>query len=125
MNKTLVKEIGKIDLDLYRATSKKEPIESIVAGTTVTVNFNREDASRMTIEGQGINIKTLAPCTVSIVCKSARWNYYFKGKKIPTEKTLENWYSEGVCKSLAGKRVEPDGWDDVGTPSWLLVLGMI
>jgi hypothetical protein len=49
----------------------------------------------------------------------------FLGLKVPTEKTLWNWTMEGYAKSLGGKKVEPDGWDSEGNPSWLLALGYI
>lgn len=45
--------------------------------------------------------------------------------KAPSLAKLELWDEEGICKSVAGHRVEPDGWDHVGTPSWLLALGVI
>ena len=43
----------------------------------------------------------------------------------PSLKKLENWSNDGVCQSVLGERVEPDGWDSYGSPSWLLALGMI
>ncbi len=45
--------------------------------------------------------------------------------KSPSVRSLENWSNDGVCQSVGGKRVEPDGWDENGSPSWLLALGMI
>lgn len=45
--------------------------------------------------------------------------------KTPSMKSLEKWTFDSVCKSVTGKRVEPDGWSDDGSPSWLLALGMI
>lgn len=45
--------------------------------------------------------------------------------KTPSMASLEKWSMDSICKSVAGKRVEPDGWDDVGSPSWLLALGLI
>ena len=43
----------------------------------------------------------------------------------PTMEDLEEQINDGVCSSVGGNSVEPDGWDFEGTPSWLLVLGMI
>jgi len=45
--------------------------------------------------------------------------------KIPSFNTLERWMNDGVCKTPTGARVEPDGHDEYGSPSWLLVLGLI
>ena len=47
------------------------------------------------------------------------------GKKAPSMNTLEKWSNDGIAKSVAGKKVEPDGYDSEGFPSWLICLGMI
>ena len=43
--------------------------------------------------------------------------------KVPSIKTLERWINDGVCKTIDGCRVEPDGECSHGYPSWLLALG--
>ena len=43
----------------------------------------------------------------------------------PSIDALEEAVYDGVCESVAGHSVEPDGWDHEGSPSWLLALGMI
>jgi hypothetical protein len=45
--------------------------------------------------------------------------------KAPSMKSLENWSYDGICKTPTGARVEPDGHGPDGSPSWLLVFGMI
>ena len=45
--------------------------------------------------------------------------------KAPSITSLERWNHDGVCKTPTGKRTEPDGYGDDGSPSWLLVMGMI
>jgi len=45
--------------------------------------------------------------------------------KPPATKTLEKWEYEGFSKTVAGKKTEPDGYDEDGFPSWLLALGYI
>ena len=55
----------------------------------------------------------------------ANLSKYFKGFKVPSMASLERYSDEGICKSVLGKTVEPDGWDDEGSPSWLLALGLI
>ncbi len=44
--------------------------------------------------------------------------------KAPTMRSLERWTYDGIAESVLGNRVEPDGWDSYGAPSWLLVAGM-
>ena len=46
-------------------------------------------------------------------------------KSVPTTATLERWMDDGICKTPSGHRVEPDGHGPDGSPSWLLLLGMI
>lgn len=43
----------------------------------------------------------------------------------PSLEELEQQSNDGVCDSVLGERVEPDGTDEHGSPSWLLALGMI
>jgi hypothetical protein len=45
--------------------------------------------------------------------------------KPPTINTLEKWSFDGIAKSVTGKKVEPDGYSYDGSPSWLLVVGVI
>jgi hypothetical protein len=45
--------------------------------------------------------------------------------KSPSLRTLEKASMDGICPSVGGEKVEPDGWDSKGSPSWLLALGMI
>lgn len=45
--------------------------------------------------------------------------------RAPSLNSLEEQSNDGVCNSVLGERVEPDGWDCHGSPSWLLALGMI
>jgi len=49
---------------------------------------------------------------------------YF-GYRMPSEITLWRWLSDCTCKSVTGKTVEPDGYGDDNSPSWLLALGLI
>ena len=43
----------------------------------------------------------------------------------PCRDELEEAVSDGLCASVLGNSVEPDGWDSDGSPSWPLALGMI
>lgn len=46
-------------------------------------------------------------------------------KKMPSDRTLEKWVTDSVCRSITGQKVEPDGYDSKGFPSWLLVMGLM
>jgi hypothetical protein len=45
--------------------------------------------------------------------------------RVPSLKTLERWSFDGIAESVFGERVEPDGHDQYGSPSWLLFFGYI
>ena len=44
---------------------------------------------------------------------------------VPEIEDIEEWYFEGGCETPAGEWVEPDGWDQYGNPSWMLIFGLI
>ena len=44
---------------------------------------------------------------------------------VPDLDTLEMWSWDSVVETLEGGRIEPDGFDCNGCPSWLLALGLI
>lgn len=41
-----------------------------------------------------------------------------------SDDTVELWLASDDCQSVAGNPVEPDGWDSLGFPSWLVALGL-
>lgn len=43
----------------------------------------------------------------------------------PDMETLKEWNSDGGCESVLGNWTEPDGYDEYGAPSWIMVLGFI
>jgi len=47
------------------------------------------------------------------------------GFKAPSVKTMEKWSNDAIALTPTGKRVEPDGYGPDGSPSWMLVLGII
>jgi hypothetical protein len=63
-------------------------------------------------------------CIISINGKEGQVRVT-SARKAPSMATLERYDMDGICKSVGGKTVEPDGWDDNNTPSWLLAMGMI
>jgi len=63
------------------------------------------------------------PVTMKLRCSSLP--RYFTKFKAPSLKTMQKWSNDGVAKSMLGQRVEPDGYDSEGSPSWMLVAGII
>jgi hypothetical protein len=51
----------------------------------------------------------------------------WKGERFlaPPMDELERMMFDGVCESLDGYQVEPDGYSPDGYPSWLIALGWI
>ena len=45
--------------------------------------------------------------------------------EVPDIEVIEEWVYDSVCESLTGHIVEHDGYAPDGSPSWLLVLGLI
>ena len=46
------------------------------------------------------------------------------GLEVSTEQLSEDM-NEGICETPAGNRVEPDGVDQGGNPSWLMIHGIL
>ena len=49
--------------------------------------------------------------------------YFNEVMEPPTFEELEEFVSDGVSDSVFGERVEPDGYDERGGPSWLMAMG--
>jgi hypothetical protein len=115
MVKTLKKEMGKILKENGKAVLNENGnyiiTNTFLAGSQVNVSF--ED-TKMLVEQNGVTIK----------CRAAKYPGYFGGK-MPGELTMYKWVDDGIAKSVTGKKCEPDGYGDDGSPSWLLALGMI
>lgn len=47
------------------------------------------------------------------------------GYDVPTLTELREWTYDGVCESVTGAIVEPDGRGPDGAPSWWIALGLI
>lgn len=52
-------------------------------------------------------------------------HYYFNEFEKVTMEELQEAVNDGVCQSICGETVEPDGYDEHGSPSWLLAMGLI
>jgi hypothetical protein len=61
-----------------------------------------------------------------VVVSNERLHKYISEAREPMGmEELEDAVNDGVCESILGERVEPDGHDEHGSPSWLLSMGMI
>jgi hypothetical protein len=51
---------------------------------------------------------------------------YFSGfRACPSVSTMKKWANDGMAQSVLGSKVELDGRDSLGSPSWILVEGLI
>ena len=97
--------------------AKKNNGMVVTKGTLVSIEFDKENLGKVvchTIGGEKIKFPVIVAYK------------YVKGfPKPPTMEKMMKWQEDGFCKSILGERVEPDGIDAQGSPSWLLALGFI
>ena len=91
----------------------------IPVGTQCEIRFDGKTTVCELIGGTAGGI----PTSLRLRCSSLP--RYFSKFKTPSLNSLEKWSNDGVCKSMLGHIVEPDGFDSDGSPSWLLVAGLI
>lgn len=104
-----------------KSTMKKQMVSQ--KGTTINAGES-VDVTKHPNRDSYIRVKTSDGR--AIVCMAYSAHEKLTGfKSPPSMKTLEKWVSDSVAKSITGKRVEPDGYDTHGFPSWLLVIGLI
>jgi len=134
MNRTLKIDCNKFSKEINVITGTRILEATIPAGTIVDITFPLRpksdiygSAALYTNEADhDPTVMILSANGITVRCRASNWNRYFKTNgKVPTEKTLMNWMEDGICKSLGGNQVEPDGWSFDGTPSWLLALSLI
>ena len=107
-----IKVLTKRDL-VFRKGDLKIP-----KNTELTVFFNETNPSRIVFEHNGNT------CAVKV--EKAFDTFVGHGfKKMPSMKALERMTNDGIVTTVTGERVEPDGYGSDGSPSWLLVLGVI
>lgn len=90
---------------------------SIPAGTRVHVDFSPKLHSSNIFITIGDEVK------ISQVVNAHNWLRGFR--KCPSINTLQKQDSNGIVSTVTGKRVEPDGFSYDGSPSWMLVIGII
>ena len=88
----------------------------IPAGTSLEVYFSGVRHDRIYFEYNG------SARAASIVNAH---NSFTGFNKPPGMAALERYSNDGVAKTCTGHRTEPDGTGPDGSPSWLLVIGVI
>ena len=103
---------------VWRDNTTKEVTYTIPAGARVHVWFSaRKYPGTLFVEYNG-QVKL----TRSITAEDKLTKFI----KQPSLSTIEKWESDrGMCKTILGAVTEPDGYDQYGSPSWMLVLGVI
>ena len=102
-----------------RDLAPSDGAKRIPAGTKVTLSWpNRDQPNRTHLT---------APDGTALVCPTLALSLILKPRKYrrPTDQSVITWAIGGVAKSVLGHRVEPDGWDFQGSPSWCLVMGYV
>ena len=90
----------------------------VPAGTKLTIYWSTKIPSRVYFDFAG----HLRATRVSNMHKT----FYGKFSKMPRPETLEKWeYNKGGCRTVTGHWTEPDGYGPDGSPSWMLVMGVI
>ena len=93
-----------------------KPAVTIPQGTQIEVHFSEVVPTRLFIKhGDRLLRIRLADAHKSVTGIN----------KMPGLKTLEKYSNDSVAKTPTGHRTEPDGYGPDGSPSWLLVMGLI
>lgn len=95
----------------------KLPTFTIPAGSLVHVWFTPKVSAGTFFVQFGNEVK------VSRTVTGSNWLKGFR--KVPTMRTLQKQDWNGIVMTPTGKKVEPDGFGPDGSPSWMLVVGII
>ena len=90
---------------------------TIPVGTKVHIDFSPRKHSNRIFITVGNEIK------IARIEMASTWLKGFK--KVPSITTLSKQANNGIVTTCLGTKVEPDGWDYNGAPSWALVVGVI
>ena len=101
--------------------SKSSHPVSIPMGTTLDLSFSEINFAYVVFTFNGVKRKL----RVSNLHSSVKATNGVKFQKMPSMNRLEKMSNDGVCTTVTGKRVEPDGVAEDGSASWLLVAGVI
>jgi len=92
---------------------------TILPGAQVNVYFVEQYPNSLLVEVPNAQDEVKSTTITSAYRKFSGFN------KPPTTKTLEKYSWDGVAKTPTGHRTEPDGYGPDGSPSWLLVIGVV
>ena len=101
--------------------SKSNPPVVIPTGTNLDLSFSESNRAKAVFHFNGVRHGLL----VSNLHKTVKATNGVKFQKMPSMNRLEKMSNDGVCTTVTGKRVEPDGVAEDGSASWLLVAGVI
>ena len=91
----------------------------ISAGAQVNVYFVEQYPNTLLVEVPDRFDEVKSTTITSAYRKFSGFN------KPPTTKTLEKYSWDGIARTPTGHRTEPDGYGPDGSPSWLLIFGVI
>lgn len=94
---------------------------NIPIGTHLELFFSEKNHAKAVFIHNGIRRALL----VSNLHASVKATNGVSFRKAPSLAALERQSNDGVCTTVTGHRVEPDGFGPDGSPSWLLVMGVI
>ncbi len=100
---------------------KNPDIPPVPVGTICTVSFSDE---KHTLCKLNISLPDGTQKQINFAILGLA-KYFADDFTEPTLEQLGEWVNDGIAETVLGNRTEPDGFDEYGAPSWLLVLGMI
>jgi hypothetical protein len=90
---------------------------TIPAGTKLEVHFSEARPGKLYFEFNG---------SVRVATISNAYKNFTGFRKCPSLNSIQKMeWNDGACMTCTGHKVEPDGYGPDGSPSWMLVLGVI
>jgi len=93
----------------------------IPIGTRIDLAFHETRHNRAIFTHNGKKYALL----VRNLYRTVKATNHVKFYKEPSISKLEKMSDDGICTTVTGDKVEPDGFGENGSPSWLLVMGLI
>lgn len=100
----------------FKKDVKLKSGEVIPKDAVAKVSYNNSLVADVTVEGMS------RPVRLSIRALTVLLDGY---PKMPSISRLEKMSDDGIATTPTGKRVEPDGYGPDGSPSWMLIAGVI